>query len=94
MDTLVFQISFNVQRDSTLDVMDRSGKIITLPENKLTEDYSVGDPAFPIFPAKTNNFLYSENFSNAKWVKSNCTIANSTTIPHLRNDNAFCSNYL
>lgn len=80
---------FNVQRDSTLDVMDRTGKIVTLPKDKLTEDYSVGDPAFPIFPAKTNNFLYSENFSNAKWVKSNCTIVNSTTIPHLRNDNAF-----
>ena len=46
---------FEVQRNSTLDVMDRSGKFITLPENKLTEDYSVGDPAFPIFPEKTNN---------------------------------------
>lgn len=70
-------------RNSVANRTQSNGDIGSVAANVPRLDYSQGScPALLLEPQRTNLALYSEQFDNATWGKSNVTVtANSTTAP-------------
>jgi hypothetical protein len=72
-----------VVRATTATRVDSAGLIQSVAINVPRLDYTGGGcPSILVEPARTNSVLYSEQFDNAYWLKTNITItANATTAP-------------
>jgi hypothetical protein len=74
---------FSVTRATTATRTNASGLIESTPINEPRLDYSLGScPNILLEPQRTNLALWSEDFSNASWLKSEVTITtNVATSP-------------
>jgi hypothetical protein len=74
---------FTVTRATTATRTNSSGLIESTPINEPRLDYSLGScPNILLEPQRTNLFLWSEEFDNVSWVKTNASVtANSTASP-------------
>lgn len=80
-----------VTRNGELTVMSSTGQLKVLGKNTLSEDYSLGQPAFPIFGAVTNLVTESEAINNADvWSVENATVNNAPSIISPRNMSSTC----
>jgi hypothetical protein len=72
-----------VSRNTTATRVDSAGLIESVAINAPKIDYTGGGcPKILVEPARTNNVLYSEQFDNASWGKTNTTVtANTTSAP-------------
>jgi hypothetical protein len=72
-----------VSRGTSATRVDSAGLIELMPIDVPRLDYTGGGcPSILVEPARTNLVLYSEQFDNANWTKTNTTItANSSTSP-------------
>ena len=87
-DTIAEQFTFT--RGSEATFVNAQGLIESTASNDAPRiDYSTGAKAFLLEPQSTNLIPYSEDFSNAAWTKTRCTIdAGGHTSPSGEN-NAF-----
>lgn len=75
-----------VTRNSPITYIDALGILKESPINTLPTDFTYGEAMFPLFGDLTNEFLYSEDPSNAYWEKINGTVELSTAILTPRRD--------
>lgn len=75
-----------VVRNSVMTYVDALGILREAPVNILPADFTHGEAMFPLFGALTNEFLYSEDLTNAYWTKINGTVELSTAILTPRRD--------
>lgn len=70
-----------VTRATTATRVNSAGLIESVAVNVPRLDYTNGScPSMLVEPQRTNNFLYSEQFDNAYWLKSVATITANNTI--------------
>ena len=69
-----------VTRNSDMTYIDGRGILCVAPPDILPTDFTYGEAMFPLFGDLTNECLYSEDFSNAYWSKTNGTIELSPSI--------------
>jgi len=75
----------NIERTGTLNIIDKTGFIKTLPANTLDCDFTFQDGAFPIFDANKNYLTDSVNFNNtSKYTVTNATVSKSTSVPSIK----------
>ena len=71
-------LPFDFTRDSTATYVDSDGLIKTAGQGEARIDYlDNADGHLLLEPARTNLITYSEDFSNAAWVKSNTTFSSN-----------------
>jgi hypothetical protein len=73
----------NFQRNSIATYVNETGYIASVPANspRWTFDPLTGECLGVVIEnERTNTFLYSEDFSNAAWTKSNCVASANTAI--------------
>jgi len=74
-------LPFDFTRDSTATYVDSDGLIKTAGQGEARIDYlDNADGHLLLEPARTNLVTYSEDFSNAAWVKFNTTITANTVV--------------
>ena len=77
---------FDFTRATTATYVDEDGLIATAPTNTPRVNYPIvngvvqATPSLLLEPASTNLLTYSEDFSNAAWVKSDSTITSNSEI--------------
>ena len=77
---------FDFTRATTATYVDEDGLIAIAPSNTPRLDYPIvngvvqATPSLLLEPARTNLLPYSEDFSNAAWVKSDSTITSNSEI--------------
>ena len=87
-DTIAEQFTFT--RGSEATFVNAQGLIESTASNDAPRiDYSTGAKAFLLEPQSTNLILYSEDFSNAAWAKSNVIITPNQGISPSGLNNAF-----
>ena len=82
-------LPFDFTRASSATRVNKSGLIETMPTGVARIDYlDSADGALLLEPASTNVITYSEDFSNASWLKFRVSITPNTTISPSGNLNA------
>ena len=72
---------FTFSRGSSATRVNKDGLIESVASNVPRLDYSdAGCPSLLLEPQRSNLVTYSEDFSNASWVKTNCTINSNNAI--------------
>ena len=72
--------ALEVKRTGKMWVSNSFGDLIEVDENKIKPDYTLGDPALPVFKGYSNSVTYSEDLSNSFYTKTNVTVEKSTSI--------------
>ena len=74
-------LPFNFERDSVATRVNKQGLIETVGADQPRIDYTDdSNGALLLEPSRTNSEPYSEEFSNAGWVKTNATITSNIVI--------------
>ena len=75
-------IEFDADRGSTSTRVNKSGLVENVEANRPRVQFDNNDGYLLLEPSRTNLQVRSEEFDNAAWTKSNCTVsANQTTSP-------------
>jgi hypothetical protein len=65
---------FTITRSGTATYVDSAGVRRTAAADVPRFDWSYGRRRLLVEPARANLFVYSEDFTQANWIKSNCTV--------------------
>ena len=71
---------WDVDRNSTATYFDANGVLQTAAVNQPRIDYSTGEGRLLVEGQSTNLLLWSEDFGNSYWGKSNATIQNNVAV--------------